>query len=734
MFNMKRFLSVLLILSIVLSLTACSSEKPRKVGKYTSKIVVNSVESSIVAENDNYAMHWDSDKACVLIEDKNTGYIWSTIPNDFYNGAEAGPRAEVLLNSPIIVTYATSPNNTLKTINGSNVFDDGMITVKKVKNGLQVGYFFNNVEISIPVIYKLYDDHFTVTVDPAGILENEHKVYQVEIAPFLTAIPSSAEKDSFLFVPSGSGALMYTDERDGKERLYEEAVYGKDLAVFDDHITENAYNVSLPVYGVSRGENSLFAIIEEGASSCEIIASAGDSTVGYSNVCAAFCVRGHNTEVVKMAGSGAGSSRVNTYSDGLINGKCTVAFYPLAKENSGYSGMAECYRNYLTKNFNIKKTVDDTALYLQILGGAMVDESFVGLPYQKLEAATTVDAANKIVSELEESLGVKPVLQLKGFGQTGVDISKVGGAFKLNSKLGSWKDIEALNSLCDVYFDFDIVRFDTSGKGFKTYSNSAKAENEGTAYQYYYDVASGSRVEEKGRYRLLARNELSNALTKALKATDKKELTGISLSTLGELSYSDYRSPKYYSKGNMDSDVSDMLASAREKVSVMTSNSNAYAAGHSDHIISTPSFTSGYNSIDVEIPFYRMVFKGIVSMSSESINLSANPRREVLKAAETGCGLLYTLTDEYNSKFRLSDSSFAKSVYADNKEIIISDYNEFGKYFAKVSNTSVKQHTVLQNGVNQTVFENGITVIVNYTDDAVETPLGVVQANSFVYQ
>lgn len=734
MFNMKRFLSVFLVLSIMLSLTACSSEKPRKVGKYTSKIVVNSVDSSVVAENDNYAMHWDSERACILIEDKTSGYIWSTIPNDFYNGTPAGSRADALLNSPIIVTYATSPNNVLKTLNGSNVFDDGMITVKKVKNGLQVGYFFNNVEISIPVIYKLYDDHFTVTVDPMGIMENEHKVYQVEIAPFITAIPSASEKDSYLFVPSGSGALIYTDERDGKERLYEEAVYGNDLSVFDDQITENTYNVSLPVYGVNRGQNSLFAIIEEGAASCEIIASAGDSTVGYSNVCAAFCVRGYNTEVVKMAASGSGSSRINTYSEGFVNEKCTVAFYPLANEKSGYSGMAECYRNYLTKKYNIKKNNTDASLYLQLLGGAMVGESFIGVPYKKLEIATSIEDAKEIVSEISEATGVKPVAQLKGFGNTGIDISKVGGAFKLNSRLGSWKDVESLNTLCDVFFDFDLVRFDSSGKGFKTYSDSAKAENEGTAYQYFYDTASGGQVVEKGRYRLLARSELANALTKAVKTIDNKEISGISLSTLGEFAYSDYRSPKYYSKGNMDSNVSDMLAGARKKTSILTSNANAYAAANSTHIIASPSNNSGYSSLDVEIPFYRMVFKGIVSMSSESINLSSNSRNEILKAAESGCGLLYTLTNNYCDQFRLSDSSFAKSVYTDIKEDIISDYNEFKEYFSKVSDTCVKQHTILYNGVNQTVFENGVTVIVNYTDEAVETPLGVVEANSFIYQ
>ena len=97
-------------------------------------------------------MHWDNEKKCILVEDKNSGYVWSTIPNDFYNGTPAGARADALFNSPIMITYITNPNNTLKTVNGSDVLEDGVITVKKVKNGLQVGYFFNSIEISVPVI------------------------------------------------------------------------------------------------------------------------------------------------------------------------------------------------------------------------------------------------------------------------------------------------------------------------------------------------------------------------------------------------------------------------------------------------------------------------------------------------------------------------------------------------------------------------------------------------------
>lgn len=733
MINIKRFISIVLVLTMITSFTACSSEKPRKVAKYTSKIVVNEVESSVVAENDKYRMYWDNEKLCVRIEDKLSGYVWSTIPDDFYKGTPAGPRAEALLNSPVRITYAASPNNTLKTINGYDIFSDGMITAKKVKNGIQVGYFFNHVEISIPIIYKLYDDHFTVTVDPLGILEGEtNKIYQVEIAPFLAAIPASDQKDNYLFVPSGSGALMYVDERDGIERLYNEAVYGEDLAVFTDHVSKNKYDTYLPVYGVNKGENALFAIIEEGAASCDITASAGDSTIGYSNVCATFSLRGYNVEVVDMAEGGA--KRVNNYSDGIVNEKCTVAFYPLSGENAGYSGMAKCYRNYLTKKYGIEKNEADSPLYLQILGGAMVEESFVGIPYKTLAATTTLDDAKEIIKDITAETGAKPVVQLKGFGKSGVDVSKIGGAFNINSKLGDWKDVKALSELSEIFFDFDLMRYNSSGKGFKTYSNYAKAENSGVAYQYYYATAGGNRNEEKGRYRLISRNKLEKALNKALKTVENKEIEGISVSTLGSLAYSDYRSPDYYSKGNLDSQISKLLVNAKKNVNIMTADANAYAAANSKHVISTPSSDSGFNSLDTEVPFYRMVFKGITSMASEAVNASSNSRTELLKAAETGCGLLYTVIGEYNSKLRLSDSLFAKSVYSDNKEKIVSDYKEIADLLSKVSNTAIKEHQILSSGVNKTVFENGVTVIVNYNDKPMSTELGTVKANGFVYQ
>ena len=730
--NIKKSLSIMLVLAlVVLSFTACASEKPRAVGKYISNIAIDTLESMVVAENENLEMRWDNEKSCVVVVNKKNGYIWSTMPNDFYNGKEAGMRGEVLFNSPFMLTYITTSNNALKTLTGASYQDDGFLTVKQIENGVQIGYFFNNVEISVPLIYKLYDDHFTVSVDTLGILENVNKVYQIEIAPFLASVPASNEKDSYVFVPSGSGALMYADERDGSDREYQESIYGEDLAIFTEHIAENAADAALPVFGVSRGENSLFAIIEEGASNCDVKATAGDSTVGYAGARAVFAVRGRNTETVAMA---AGHSKVvNSYSDGLVDGNCTVAYYPLSGEDAGYSGMAKLYRDYISEKFVADKNNKDAALYVQVLGGAMVEKSFVGVPYKTLETATTLKEAEAIINDITKNTGVKPVVQLKGFGATGLDVGKIGGGFKINNSLGKWGDVKSLASLGDIYFDFDILRFSSSGGGFSTISNVAKAENSGTAYQYYYAVAAGNRNEDKGRYSLLSRKKLEDAFNKAIKTLNKNDVSGISLSTLSTKAYSDYASPKYYGKGNLDSQISKIMSGIGNK-KLMTENANAYAAVYSSHIISTPSAHSGYTSLDEVVPFYRMVFKGIIPISSGAINTAKNPRYEILTSAETGCGLLFTVSNNFNSQFRLSDSVLAKSVYSDYKENIFSNYNELSELLNKVSGVSVKKHTILSNGVNQTDFENGVSVIVNYTDNEVETPFGVVKAESFIYR
>ena len=76
----------------------------------------------------------------------------------------------------------------------------------------------------------------------------------------------------------------------------------------------------------------------------------------------------------------------------------------------------------------------------------------------------------------------------------------------------------------------------------------------------------------------------------------------------------------------------------------MATSANIYAAVAADIITDVPvSSDKGYAFVE-DVPFYAMVFKGYVPMTTESINLAISPEKAILGAVEGGIGLNYTLT------------------------------------------------------------------------------------------
>lgn len=80
------------------------------------------------------------------------------------------------------------------------------------------------------------------------------------------------------------------------------------------------------------------------------------------------------------------------------------------------------------------------------------------------------------------------------------------------------------------------------------------------------------------------------------------------------------------------------------------SDANDYSAVISDKIFDVPLSSAEYNSLDVDIPFYQIVFKGYVPLSSESINTSANSRKSYLQSVSVGSALQFSLINNYSSK------------------------------------------------------------------------------------
>ena len=725
-----------LLIAVVLLLSACggSNQDVAKFGAFKPAEDSESIDG-VVAENDKYRLLWDDAEKLISVYDKSDGSVYTTTKIDTeekVNEFGIAISQDSRMLSDILLTYLDPESLELTTVNSKTAAVDlGSVTCEKIDNGIRVTYFFESCEIAVPVEYTISDRGFSLSVDPSKITENECTVDSISIAPFACSYKNDAV-DSYLFIPSGSGALAYPQNISDNGTKYSQEIYGTDPTVETYENSTNEQNVKLPVYGVKNGDTALCAIISSGEQAASIDALYGSSVIGSSSVYSTFKVRG--TSFVRKTLYISSIREYTDYTDTPISSVCKVDFYILKGDQANYNGMAKVFReNALTEQ---SKETDDSAMNLVIYGGASITKSFLGIPYSSVYPATTLEQAYQIVKELTEETGAGTKVMLKGFGETGIDIGKIGGGYKINSNFGSVSDLNKLGEYCkekgiELYFDFDVVR--QSASGWLASGDTAKAIDKQTVYQYLYDKAIKQR-DTNTKYTILSRNSLLGTMDKIISKTAKWNIDGIALDTISNIAYSDYSSPNYSAKENIGTDVSGMFKKLQDSGKKVASvSANFYAANSSDVIFETPSTSNRNDIFALDIPFYQMVFKGNTNIGCESVNLAYNYKDAVLKSVESGAGITYSIF--YNYDTSLADVNypvFTTGTYGSIKQDIVDEVKALKEYYDSVADTSIKEHILINEDVRKTVFENGTVAYVNYSDKDYTGDFGTVAAHGYL--
>jgi hypothetical protein len=121
------------------------------------------------------------------------------------------------------------------------------------------------------------------------------------------------------------------------------------------------------------------------------------------------------------------------------------------------------------------------------------------------------------------------------------------------------------------------------------------------------------------------------------------------------------------------------------------------------------------------VPFYQMVLRGYVNMSSEALNLSSEVSELELKCAETGLSLFYQLMDADSTQ--LLDTSFADYYacsYDDYFGIMTETYDRMKAVYDAVGTSAISDYTIVDDNTRVTTFENGAKVYVNYAKTAAQ--------------
>ena len=737
----KKILYVILSFVLILSLAGCGASSELLSIAFDENISSEAPASPLVAQNENYKLELDERNYGIILTDLKTGKEWrSTPPVEGNELDEFGMPVtnHIQVESMLVVGYIDGQSSNYSVAPSyTSAVTGGRVRASAKDNGFTVEYYFDDGKFMIPVEFVLNNDSVQVKIDPTKIQETKSRIISISIAPFLCSAKNGSE-DSYLFFPSGSGAIIEPKDVSLQGNKYTSEVYGADLSVKETTDTIKGEEVRIPVFGAkSDATTAICGIIEEGEESSAIETVVGSTAFKHSSVYANFVLRSYFI----FNGKSSKDVAKDVYSQYLLSSPLSVSFYPLVNDKANYTGMAEVYRNYLTKTEKMPTLTQDVNLNLTFVGGELVPKSFLGIPYTELFGATTLEDAYNIVDEVSSQTNAKTTVNLKGFTNSGIDVSTIGGGFSIAEALGKTSDLQKLNELCksksaELYFDFEINKFSSASKGFKTFADASFNAGDVNVLVYDHNIATNA-IEKKTAYHLLTPSKFTYAAQKVLDKTSKWALDGISLGSLSSIAYSDFSddtSSDYYAKSYFGDRVTEAYKAVKDGgKKVMTSDANLAAALVSDVIVDAPLTSSKANVFSEDVPFYSMVFKGYTGLAGQSVNLAASPRKAVLQSVEAGYGLNYTVINNWeNSLLTCYSPIFYNSRYADIKDSIINNQKELSGYYEKIAGAKIVSHNILADGVRETVFSNGVSVIVNYNKTAVTTDAGTVAAESFI--
>ena len=669
----RRVLAAVCMLFMLL-LTACGEQTT---APYEIPDNLEQAAAGTVAQNARYTLEWDDLQGCVLLRDRATDYVWSTIPYEFYQTGDYN----VDMLSQVRIEYYDMNNASMQIAYGYDCVEMGNISSAIDGDSVRVTYYFEEAAINLTIVYTLRKDSLEVSFNSDDIEEK------------------------------GSG-----DEEP----------------------------IRLPVFGVKKGDNALCAIIENGEGAAKVEAIAGAERGGYSTAYSTFYVRGFaNIEW----DTGTTHNGVEIFQDTILlqeerlaDKTFSVGYYPLTGENADYTGMAACYRQYLQGAGLLKKSTHKQQPYhITLIGGAQAREFTLGIPHTSLLPLTTFAQSQQIVKELRGLTGQTPEVLLMGYGASGLDVGKLAGGFTFAGELGNKASQNALEAFCreqgiPLFTDFDVARFNQSGNGFNPLFSSATAAS--TDNVTYYPLKRNVRAEdtEKSPIYLLEHASLGKAIEK-LRDFTRERVSGIALSTLGRMPYSDHQELAYTLRSDVEEQMRETLNALREDDHpILLSAANAYAAGLADSVYDVPLQNGNYQAFDETVPFYQMVFRGTVPLYSTAVNLSPDAGGMLLRAVEAGVSPSYTLSHSLCEALADSDESMYYGIlYNSNKQRITDDVAKTRAFFEAVGDAGIRRHTILRDGLTRTEFDNGVVVLVNHTDEDIVLDGTTIAARSFVY-
>ena len=675
----------------------------------------------------------------IAVKNTKTGEIWFTNPVNAKDDPYVTGSLKLQQQAQVWVTYVDAKNQSANANSVVASINRGTFEVTKVENGVKVVYDFSRDKegFKIPVEYTISDNNSF----KAEIIVSEIEEYSTQRIMSISLIPhfgaGSIEDEGYLFIPDGSGAIIEFNNNQGHRTEYSRPVYGRDQSVSMGVNYTVMQQQTLPVFGIVNNDAGFVAVIE--GSDADVNASASSTKRSAHNyVYANFEMRKKDSYTMK---EGNWDAKMLTLIGQMPfnSSNFSVEYFFLDEDDVSYSGMAREYRQYLIDVYGFsKKTFDEEMpLYMEVYGAVTKNGNFLGVPTREVVAMTTYAELANMLKEAAEVGITNTVVDYVGWQKGGPNI-KVPTNLKYESKLGGKSGYQALLKVAEelnskIFNRVEFVYVEQAGNGYTKSSLVAKSAGKTPIQKFIYNLGSGTKNTKATTTFFVSTRLFDEILEKFSKNYAKLGLTNLSFESLGNVVYSDFRTKEYY---DINAQVEIISANIKEfkdeGMSLLMNQPNEYAMVYADYLSNVASFSSQFLMTDYAVPFVQTVLHGWVSYSAPAISESGDIEEAFLKTIETGSSLMFIFTAKETSQIRDSGYNF---LYASDYSIWLDTaaemYKKVNEALGDLQEVEIQNHRRVQKEVFETVYADGTSILVNYSDYDVEVDGRIVKSMSY---
>lgn len=677
-----------------------------------------------------------------------------------------------MANSLITVEYYTGDGDGMKTTRVSSAAEkkkDGYSNeLKKVeKDGskwkLECIFDIEGEDVGINVYITFgKDGTINLNVPYEEITgENTSRISSVIVAPFMgasggkvlyynknTEAWDKAETKKlvpgYVLVPDGSGSLIRFANNKAKFTDYEGKVYGKDPStdLYYYSSLDNSVPVkspTMPVFGISHGDGTQAAFVAYADSGDEYMtinvtpASTEKNQIKYTFAYAKFKYNAEYFQVTNQAGDS-----YRKIQDEMNKFDIDITYQFLSGDGSDgtpaadYTGMAQAYREHLIKNGTLtQKTFDNTEIPIRL--DFFFSDSKKGVFSTQQVTVTKTEDVRDMLNTLTKK-GIKNInAGLIGWQAGGETLAKPG-KMDFSSAIGKEADFKSLiKDFAGKNIDISYSReFTTINEDMMTYyNNSAKHLN-----TKYLEVDKSANLPKNApitKYGFADPNKTARWMTNLFKSV-KDYSNSFTIDGASNVLVSSYSNDGSNTTASKTIELYQKSLEGMKGTKLNLVNPNQYLWKYTDRFLQSPVGTSQYVYETDTVPFLQMVLNGTMEIYAPYSNFSFYSKSDMLRMVDYNICPSFVLTKEPSYLLASTASAdFYSTEFAQYEDVITDIYTTVNDSLSQVLGYDWTGRKVVEDGVIANEYKKGNTVktiIINYTEDAIEVDGNQVEALS----